>query len=81
MRKIIYALAAIAAIGGWTKYVWQTGFDQGADVSGCVIASLENDGKFATDSGFCKSAKRGESNPLWLLRRRDGATLKDTPAS
>lgn len=55
-----------------TKLVWQSGFDQGSDVTLCVIASMENDGKFAASDDGCKRAKAYERNPLWLLRRRNG---------
>lgn len=61
---------------GFAKAVWQSGFDQGADVSLCVIATFQNakDDPIKLDMAepACKRAKAYESNPLWLLRRRGG---------
>lgn len=53
----------------YTKQVWQSGFDQGADVDSCVIVSIINDGKLAKDEPPCIRAKKYETNPYWLLRR------------
>jgi len=63
-------------LGVYTKIIWQSGFDAGADVSQCLIATFSKDGpapKHAdmADSG-CQRAKAYESNPLWILRRRSG---------
>lgn len=70
-RLAIGAVCAIALLG-YTKLIWQSGFDQGTAVAICVVASFQNDGKLATNSPSCRDAKDYEDNPLWLLRRRGG---------
>ncbi len=61
---------------GFAKVVWQSGFDQGADVSQCIIATFanakDNPIKLDMTEPACKRAKAYESSPLWLLRRRNG---------
>lgn len=71
-RKLLIGAALVAVLLGYTKLVWQSAFDQGSDVTLCVIASMENDGKLAASDDGCKRAKSYERNPLWILRRRDG---------
>jgi len=74
MRRGLVVLAAAALLLGYSKFVWQTGFDQGADVSLCIIASAQRFGNLAhgldKSDPACQRAKEGESNPLWILRRR-----------
>jgi hypothetical protein len=73
MRKAaaIAALQAIALIF-WTKVVWQSGFDQGSDVTPCVSAYFESgkDPKTLKTDGGCRRASVYRANPLWALRRR-----------
>ena len=78
--RIACAIAGLA-IGtgcsvGFAKAVWQSGFDQGADVSQCIIATFANADddpiKLDMTEPACTRAKAYESNPLWLLRRRGG---------
>lgn len=76
MKKALFGiLFAIGAIG-YTKIVWQSGFDQGADVSLCVVESMiaSEDGQpiGLAETESCDRAKAYESNPLWQLRRREG---------
>ena len=76
-RSVLIAasgFAFVAALVGYTKVIWQSGFDDGADVSLCVGESMiNNGGKLATYAPACQRAKAYESSPLWLLRRRHGA--------
>lgn len=73
MKRALIFMACLAALVGYTKVVWQSGFDDGADVSLCVGESLiNNDGKLASYHPACQRAKAYERHPLWLLRRRDG---------
>lgn len=76
MRRIYITAVAIGALLGFTKAIWQSGFDQGADVSLCVVASFQRYGEKAVrvdpDDSSCQRAKGYERNPLWLLRRRGG---------
>lgn len=70
IHVILLTGAAVLALAGYTKLIWQSGFDQGSDVALCVVASFQNDGKLATHQPACQKAGRYKSNPLWLLRRR-----------
>lgn len=70
MRKALIVLGVIAALVGYTKLIWQSGFDAGGDAVGCVIASLQNDGALDRASLFCRGAEAYKRNPLWALRRR-----------
>lgn len=75
MKKALFGILFAIGVVGYTKLVWQSGFDQGADVSLCVVESMiasEGDVVSLTDSETCDRAKAYESNPLWQLRRRDG---------
>jgi len=74
MKRLLIGLAATGVLLGYTRWVWMSGFDQGVAVSLCVMAAIvENDGKLADENVACIDAKKGESNPLWLLRRRGDA--------
>jgi len=72
MRRALVATFAIFALLGYTKLIWQSGFDQGADVADCVIASLQNGGKLDRSDEGCQRADAYKRNPLWVLRRRSG---------
>lgn len=70
-------VAAVVVLLGYTKWVWQSAFDQGADVSMCIGASFaQSDGTtvtFAKSDPACIRAKAGERSPLWaVFRRRSG---------
>jgi hypothetical protein len=69
-RKAFLTVVAMVALVGYTKLIWQSGFDQGSDVTMCVIASIQNEGHLAKDDVGCRGAEAYKSNPLWLLRRR-----------
>lgn len=60
----------------YTKVIWQSGFDAGADTNGCVFASVVKYGDLShgTDEAdpACQRIKAYESSPLWVLRRRNG---------
>jgi len=71
MGRAFAIITFAAALLAYTKWVWQSGFDQGSAVALCVVSSLQNDGKLAADQPECQDAKRGERSPLWVLRRRD----------
>ncbi len=72
-RKILVAIFSLLALIGYTKLIWQSGFDQGADVSLCLVQSyIQYDGeKVAANEPSCQRAKEYQSNPLWILRRRE----------
>lgn len=83
MKKVLYGLGIALVLVIYTKVIWQSGFDQGADVSLCVVESMiasEGEVVSLADSETCKRAKAYESNPLWQLRRRgdiNGVEVKD----
>lgn len=70
IRIALITAASVAGLIGYTRVIWLSGFDQGGDVVMCMIASLQNDGKLATDDPGCKRAEAYKGNPLWMLRRR-----------
>lgn len=72
MRKIGLALAAVVALAAYSKVLWMRGFDTGADVSLCVVASMQNGGKLDTSSTSCRRAHDREDDPDWMLLRRRG---------
>lgn len=77
MKRAVMFLAVGLTLLSYTKWVWQSAFDQGADVSMCIGASFaQSDGTtvtFAKNDPACVRAKAGERNPLWVVfRRRSG---------
>lgn len=75
LKWISLFVAGAMLTTAYTKIIWQSGFDQGADVDGCVVASFQAAGPgetvaMAKSDPACIRAKAYESNPLWLLRRR-----------
>jgi hypothetical protein len=71
LNRVVLISFAIIGLLVYTKVVWQSGFDAGADTSLCVGASLLlNDGKFKEDEPACQRIEAYKSNPLWLFRRR-----------
>lgn len=73
VRNISIAVLSICLLIGYTKIIWQYGFDTGVDVSLCVVASLQNNGTLAENDESCKSVKTDQKNPLWALRRGSAA--------
>lgn len=72
MKNFIKIVVILLALVIYTKLIWQSGFDQGAAVSACVIESmLASEGEVVSlaDSDACNDAKAYESNPLWNFRR------------
>ena len=82
MKKTLYLIGFTIVFGLYTRAVWLSGFDQGTDVSICVMLSLlstgENEPVRLADAESCQRARDYESNPLWLLRRRDGTEKVET---
>lgn len=62
------ALLAVAGSAVGMQMAWQSGFYQGADVALCVVASVQNDGKFATGDKACARAHVGEHSIFWRFR-------------
>lgn len=75
MKKLAIGLLIALALLGYTKIIWQSGFDAGADVMQCVIASfMKSDGKQVDemDKGCQRTKHYKETNPLWYLGRNNG---------
>lgn len=76
-RGVVIAglLLASLAFDVWAlRYVWLSGFDQGAAVAMCVSVSIEHhEGLLAVKEQSCIDAENyRKTNPLWSLRRREG---------
>ena len=74
MKKLIITLAALILLVAYTRVIWLSGFDQGAAVAMCTIASILNEGELAEEEPSCVDVKSYESNPLWQFRRRGPAS-------
>lgn len=75
MKRWIIVLLCVAALSAYTKLIWQSGFDQGAAIALCTVASFQQGGDLITlakDDPACRDANAYEANPLWVLRRRSG---------
>lgn len=76
LKRVLMVLLAAAALCIYTKAVWQSGYDAGADVNGCLIATFAKYGDLDhgadEDDPQCVRAGQYEHNPLWVLRRRNG---------
>lgn len=77
LKYTICGLAACLLTAGYTKLIWQSGFDQGADVSLCLVSTFQNgpdnDGvtRLKTHDPACQRTNHyTRTNPLWILRRR-----------
>lgn len=76
MTRFLICISALFALAGYTKLVWQSGFDDGADVAICVKASFTKELRYSVvtvaKDPACARAHAYERNPLWAFRRRGG---------
>lgn len=71
VKKIAITVLCVLALVGYTRLIWLSGFDQGADVALCVVDSYrEHNATQVADTNACHRASDYQDNILWQLRRR-----------